>query len=98
VGAVLLYYVLFRFLGDLPDYASNAANAVGLGVLNQQHGDWSGLHDEVQRLNFLIYGIILVSVMLLRPQGLIPSRIRRAELKEGVTADSMGGVGEVAGT
>jgi hypothetical protein len=36
--------------------------------------------------------------MLLRPQGLIPSRIRRAELKEGVTADSMGGVGEVAGT
>jgi branched-chain amino acid transport system permease protein len=98
IGAILLYYVLFRFLGDLPDYAVNAANAVGLGVLNQQHGDWSGLHDEVQRLNFLIYGIILVSVMLLRPQGLIPSRIRRAELKEGVTADSMGGVGEVAGT
>lgn len=96
VGAILLYYVLFRFLGDLPDYATNAANAVGLGVLNAQHGDWSGLHDEVQRLNFLIYGIILVSVMLLRPQGLIPSHIRRAELKEGVTADSMGGVGEAA--
>jgi branched-chain amino acid transport system permease protein len=94
IGALLLYYVLFRILGDLPDYASNAANAVGLGFLNQQHGDWSGLHDEVQRLNFLIYGIILVSVMLLRPQGLIPSRIRREELKEGVTADSMGGVGE----
>jgi ABC-type branched-subunit amino acid transport system permease subunit len=96
VGALLLYYVLFRFLGDLPDYATNAANALGLGALNQQHGDWSGLHDEVQRLNFLIYGIILVSVMLLRPQGLIPSSIRRAELKEGVTADSMGGVGEIA--
>jgi ABC-type branched-subunit amino acid transport system permease subunit len=96
VGALLLYYVLFRFLGDLPDYASNAANAVGLGVLNQQHGDWSGLHDEVQRLNFLIYGTILVAVMLLRPQGLIPSRIRREELKGGVTADSMGGVGDAA--
>src|SRR6202011_6349531 len=39
VGALLLYYVLFRFLGDLPDYASNAATALGLGTLNAQHGD-----------------------------------------------------------
>jgi hypothetical protein len=48
------------------------------------------LHDEVLRLTYLIYGLVLVLIMLLRPQGLIPSRLRRMELKEGVAADSMG--------
>ena len=86
-----------RFWGISRRLRPPAANAVGLSTLNAQHGDWSGLHDEVQRLNFLIYGIILVSVMLLRPQGLIPSKIRREELKGGVTADSMGGVAETVG-
>jgi branched-chain amino acid transport system permease protein len=94
VGALLLYFVLFRLLGDLPNYATNAANAIGLGVLNNPAGDWVGLHDEVQRLNYIIYGAILVGIMLLRPQGLLPSRIRRHELTEGTAADSMGGVAE----
>ena len=90
VGALILYYVLFKFLSDLPAYASNAADAVGLGFLNEQHGDWVGLHDEVQRLNFIVYGLILVGIMLLRPQGLIPSRVRRHELTEGVTGGALG--------
>ena len=53
-------------------------------------GDWPGLHDEVQRLNFLVYGLILVLIMLLRPQGLLPSRVRKAELKEGVADSGLG--------
>ena len=32
---------------------------------------------------FLVYGLILVIVMLIRPQGLIPSRRRAAELRGG---------------
>jgi branched-chain amino acid transport system permease protein len=86
VGALMIYSVLYVILPSLPDTVSNLANAIGLGVLNQQHGDWVGLHDEVQRLNFLLYGLILVIVMLLRPQGLIPSRVREQELAKG-TAD-----------
>ena len=42
---------------------------------------------EVQRLKFLIFGIILVLTMLLRPQGLIPSRVRQQELTKGVHED-----------
>jgi hypothetical protein len=34
-----------------------------------------------QRLQFLLYGLILVLMMLLRPQGIFPSRVREQELK-----------------
>ena len=37
--------------------------------------------EEIGRLNFIIYGAILVGMMLLRPQGILPSRVREQELK-----------------
>ena len=96
VGALLVYFLLYKLLPDLPDYATNAASTVGLGFLNNPTGDWVGLHDEVLRLTYLVYGLVLVLIMLLRPQGLIPSRLRRAELKGGVADDSMGSSTEAA--
>jgi branched-chain amino acid transport system permease protein len=39
---------------------------------------------DVPLYNFGIYGVILVVVMLVRPEGLIPSRRRAAEFHEGV--------------
>ena len=42
---------------------------------------WPGLEDFVGRLNFLVLGLILVVMMLLRPQGILPSRVREQELK-----------------
>jgi branched-chain amino acid transport system permease protein len=39
---------------------------------------------DVPQYNFGIYGVILVVVMLFRPEGLIPSRRRAAEFHEGV--------------
>jgi branched-chain amino acid transport system permease protein len=89
IGAVLVYGVLYYALPNLPGYATTVSSSVGLGFLNTPHGDWAGLHDEVQRLNFLVYGLILVLIMLLRPQGLLPSRIHRAELQEGVTESAL---------
>lgn len=81
VGALALYYVVFNLLPSLPSSVESAASSLGLSFLNQRSGNWPGLANEVQRLNFLIYGIILVSMMLLRPQGIFPSRIREQELK-----------------
>jgi ABC-type branched-subunit amino acid transport system permease subunit len=81
VGALALYYVVFNLLPSLPQSVESWANSLGLSVLNQRTGDWPGLANEVQRLNFLIYGVILVAMMLLRPQGIFPSRIREQELK-----------------
>ena len=57
------------------------------GGLVAVNGDWPGIGQEVQRLKFLIFGMILVMTMLLRPQGLIPSRVRQQELTKGVHED-----------
>jgi branched-chain amino acid transport system permease protein len=43
----------------------------------------------VQRLNFLVFGLILVLVMLLRPQGLLPSRVREQELAKGTSEEAV---------
>jgi branched-chain amino acid transport system permease protein len=85
VGALAIYYVLFNVLTNLPANVKGIANAVGLGFLNRPNaGGWPGLEQEVQRLNFLIFGLILIGIMLLRPQGLLPSRVRKQELEKGV--------------
>jgi branched-chain amino acid transport system permease protein len=87
VGALAIYYVLFNVLTNLPANAKNLAESIGLGFLNSSHGEWPGLETEVQRLNFLIFGLILVLIMLLRPQGLLPSRVRQEELTHAATAE-----------
>jgi ABC-type branched-subunit amino acid transport system permease subunit len=43
----------------------------------------TSLSDLATNLNFLVFGLILVVTMLLRPQGLVPSRQRQQELREG---------------
>jgi branched-chain amino acid transport system permease protein len=43
-----------------------------------------GINIEVPKYEFGIFGVILVVVMLFRPQGLIPSARRKAEFEEGV--------------
>ena len=44
---------------------------------------------DVPKYNFLVYGLIIVLVMLIRPTGLIPERRRRKELAEGVHDESL---------
>ncbi len=89
VGALLIYGVIFNVLPGLPRQATDFANAVGLSGLNSPNGDFPGLAGEVQRLKFLIFGLILVLTMLLRPQGLLPSRQREQELQKGVNEDQV---------
>jgi branched-chain amino acid transport system permease protein len=45
-----------------------------------------GVQIDLTNSRFLIYGIILVMTMLFRPEGLIPSRQRRSELRAGEDA------------
>lgn len=86
-GAMLIYVVIFGLLGALPPLAEEWAASLGLGSLVATNGEWPGIAQEVQRLRFLIFGLILVMTMLLRPQGLIPSRVRQQELQKGVHED-----------
>jgi branched-chain amino acid transport system permease protein len=59
-------------------------NIEGLAVIGTKFNDVTGLGIEVPKYQFGIYGIIIVLMMLFRPQGLIPERRRKRELQEGV--------------
>jgi branched-chain amino acid transport system permease protein len=96
VGALVIYFVLYTLLPSLASNAESLANSFGLSALTRQNGEWPGLYAEVQRLQFLIYGLILVLIMLLRPQGLFPSRIREQELKHAVSQEEGSAVEEGA--
>ncbi|HZY58080.1 MAG TPA: hypothetical protein VFE09_09835, partial [Rubrobacteraceae bacterium] len=37
---------------------------------------------DLPRYNFFLFGILLVAMMLLRPEGIIPNRQRQEELRE----------------
>jgi branched-chain amino acid transport system permease protein len=43
-------------------------------------------HVDLSQSQFFIYGAILVGIMLFRPEGLLPSRTRRAELHHAAVA------------
>ena len=95
VGALLIYFILNSFLPALPPTVESIANTLGLGSLNAQHGDWPGLAGVTQRLQFLLYGLILVLMMLLRPQGIFPSRVREQELKHAAVQEVEAAVEQV---
>jgi branched-chain amino acid transport system permease protein len=84
IGALLLYWVLYKFLPDAPQQVAALADNLGFHSLNVVTPNWPGIAEFVSRLKFILFGLILVSIMLLRPQGLLPSRLRTQELKRGV--------------
>ena len=88
VGSLLVYFITFLFLPALPPLAEDWANSLGFSSLVPPNGEWPGIGQMVQRLKFLLFGLILVFTMLLRPQGLIPSRARAQELTKGVNEDT----------
>ena len=89
VGAIGVYFLQNVIIPQLPIWTTGAASSIGLSFLNNPNGDWAGLGDEVQRLNFIIFGLILVGTMLFRPQGLFPSQLRQAELTKGTSDQSV---------
>ncbi len=46
-----------------------------------------GIHIQLTQISFGIYGFLLVLVMLSRPQGLLPERRRRMEMRAEVSAE-----------
>jgi branched-chain amino acid transport system permease protein len=59
-------------------------NQEGLANIGHSINQTFGTNFEVPLYQFGIYGAIIVAVMLIRPEGLIPSQRRRAEFHEGV--------------
>jgi branched-chain amino acid transport system permease protein len=80
IGSIVLYFILFQFLPNAPAQLQQLATSFGLDSLNHPTADWPGLGEEVGRMKYVIFGAVLVGIMLLRPQGLLPSQVRKQEL------------------
>src|ERR1700687_5770482 len=70
IGSLAVYFVNYYVLFAIPDWGGSLAKLVGADFLVQGNParNWPGLHDELALMQFLIFGIILVAMMLLRPQ------------------------------
>lgn len=91
VGAVILRFIDVYLLGQINGAVHGSPLVTDAG---------SPLHFlasmDFNTAKFLIYGLILLTMILLRPQGLIPNTRRQRELKgEGVSADTLSAVGVV---
>ncbi len=80
IGSIVLYFILFQFLPNAPAQLEQLATSVGLDSLNHATADWPGLGEEVGRMKYVVFGLVLVGIMLLRPQGILPSQVRKQEL------------------
>ncbi|MBV8203846.1 MAG: ABC transporter ATP-binding protein [Candidatus Eremiobacteraeota bacterium] len=70
-GAVIIGLLNFLILPQATNWVQTLGQQMHIAVLASV---------DLNQYRFLVYGIILVTVMLFRPEGLIPSATRRAEL------------------
>ena len=87
VSVFILAMLVLGGMGNIPGVivGSLVLSSLERFILPQATNVLHGLHINVDLTNsrFLIYGAILVLMMLFRPEGLIPSRQRKAELHAG---------------
>jgi branched-chain amino acid transport system permease protein len=72
VSITVLSLIILGGMGSIPGVIVGAFVLVGLPELLREFGEY----------RLLIYGAVLITMMLLRPEGLIPSAQRRRELHE----------------
>jgi branched-chain amino acid transport system permease protein len=89
ISAFILSMVILGGMGNVWGVIFGAAflaylNQEGLANIGHQLNQTFGTHLDVPLYQFGIYGTIIVLTMLIRPEGLIPSARRQAELHEGV--------------
>ena len=87
VSIFVLCMVILGGMGNVWGVALGGAllayiNYQGLYAAGNQFNSTFGTNIQIPEYAYLIYGLLIVSFMLLRPEGLIPSARRRAELHE----------------
>ncbi|MBV8194595.1 MAG: hypothetical protein JOY80_03620, partial [Candidatus Dormibacteraeota bacterium] len=83
VGAFMVSFVIFWVLPNLQKWMGTVGGTVHLPVLATI---------DYSRFKFIIYGLVLIGIMLLRPAGLLPTRARKVELTAGVESGSLAAV------
>jgi branched-chain amino acid transport system permease protein len=87
VGAAVITFVIFWMLPHLQSWLGTVGSTVHLSVIGEI---------DYSRFQFILYGLILIGIMLLRPGGLIPSRARKVELETETASESLAAVRGIA--
>jgi len=85
VGALLIAFVINWVLPNLGGWTATAGHTIGASQLSNV---------DYSQYTYIIFGLILITVMVLRPGGLLPSRARRVELR---TTDESGSLADIRG-
>jgi branched-chain amino acid transport system permease protein len=83
MGGLLIAFVIFWVLPHAQEWTSTLGTTTGVTSLSSI---------DFSKYKFILYGIVLVTVMLLRPGGLLPSRARRVELQAGIESEALAAV------
>ena len=88
ISAFILWMVILCGMGNVWGVMFGAAflaylNQEGLANIGHSLNQTFGTHLEVPLYQFGIYGVIIVLMMMFRPQGLIPEARRKREIEEG---------------
>jgi len=75
VGSFVLTFVIFWVLHYLNEWSGTLSHTIGVPAL-------AGI--DFSQYTYVVYGVALIGMMLLRPGGLLPSRARRIELQSSV--------------
>src|SRR5918997_789019 len=80
LGAVLLQGLNFYLLPQVNVWVHAIGNAWSSPLLSNAN---------IPKYNYFLFGVLLVAMMLLRPEGIIPNRQRQEELHEGEDEDTV---------
>jgi branched-chain amino acid transport system permease protein len=87
LGSFILTFVIFWVLPNMNQWSTTLSQTVHVPAL---------ANIDFTSYTYIIYGIALILMMLLRPGGLLPSRARRIELESTVEGESLAAVQGVA--
>jgi len=73
LGAILLQGINFYLLPRINEWVHAIGDVLGSPLLSNA---------DIPKYNYFLFGVLLVTMMLLRPEGIIPNRQRQEELRE----------------
>ena len=92
ISMFVLCMVILGGMGNIWGVLAGAAfltylDQEGLGNIGAWFNEQVGTNVDIPQIKFGIYGLIILVVMLFRPQGLVPEARRRAELQDPIQHD-----------
>ncbi len=83
VGSFVLTFVIFWALHFMNEWSATLSKTINVPALG---------NIDFSSYTYMVYGVALIGMMLLRPGGLLPSRARRVELESGTDMESLAAV------